>query len=570
MEDSRDLCLRRAVRVIESGIVDVRDHVRDPARLTTLFETVTLCDSSLAVKLGVHFTLFGGTIMHLGTERHQQAFVDGINTWGTPGSFAMTELGHGSNVQGVETIATYDKETQEFIIETPTEAAQKYWIGNAACNAQFTSVFAQLIINGENKGVHVFVVRVRNKDGSWAKNVRIGDNGHKMGLVGVDNGRFWFDRTRIPRENLLNRFADVSPDGSYSSPFDHNTKRFGAMVAPLVGGRVMIALGAVALSKVGLYIAIKYGLQRRQFEDGTGKETLILDYITMQRRLYPRLADTYAYNFALNWLKVLYAKPNQTADEVKTVHIMASGLKALATWHRSDTLQHARECCGGQGFSSYNRIGIMKTDSEVDLTYEGDNTVLLQQVARSQLADLKSGKLPAGKAPTVSKSSDMRNIKALVALLEWREVNLLQRAGQRLAQGVGAGKSQTDAWNSALDLSVASGRATVERVTLQRFEAIIDANPAQAEVLTPLAVMYGMGRVAADLGYFVSYGGLAAEPARGVSDEINGLCGVMHQNILVYVDAIDYPKYLISAPIAGDYVAANRFSNAREEPVLLC
>lgn len=90
------------------------------------------------------------------------------------------------------------------------------------------TVFAQLTVGGTWQGPHVFVVRIRNDDASPARGVRIEDNGPKMGLNGVDNGRIWFSQTRIPRDALLDRYASVSPDGVYSSPIPSVSSRFGA------------------------------------------------------------------------------------------------------------------------------------------------------------------------------------------------------------------------------------------------------------------------------------------------------------------------------------------------------
>jgi len=43
-------------------------------------------------------------------------------------------------------------------------------------------------------------------------------------------------------------------------------------------------------------------------------------------------------------------------------------------------LQECREACGGQGLKTENRIGHLKGEYDVQLTFEGDNNVLMQQV----------------------------------------------------------------------------------------------------------------------------------------------------------------------------------------------
>eukprot|EP00775_Hariotina_reticulata_P009657 gene9657-9817_t len=119
----------------------------------------------MAIKAGVHFTLCGGTICKLGTSKHHEAYLDRMNTLDLPGSFGMTELGHGSNVMGIETTAVYDKHSQEFVINTPNNEASKYWIGGTGQHGKLCAVFAQLTVDGDWKGPHVFIVRIRDDAG---------------------------------------------------------------------------------------------------------------------------------------------------------------------------------------------------------------------------------------------------------------------------------------------------------------------------------------------------------------------------------------------------------------------
>lgn len=76
----------------------------------------------------------------------------GIDSLEDVGCFGLTELGYGNNAVQMETTATYDKETKEFIVHTPTPLAQKYWITNGACHAHHIIVFSQLYIDGVNQG----------------------------------------------------------------------------------------------------------------------------------------------------------------------------------------------------------------------------------------------------------------------------------------------------------------------------------------------------------------------------------------------------------------------------------
>ena len=190
------------------------------------FETIAYHDLSLTIKFGVQFGLFGGSILALGSEGQKRRYLADAGTLALPGCFAMTERGHGSNVRDLQTTATYDTATQEFVINTPTDDDHKEWIGNAATHARLATVFAQLVVGEQRHGVHAFLVLLRDEVGSAMPRVRIGDSGHKLGLNGVDNGRIWFDNVRIPGENLLARFAQVSENGTYTSQIPSSSRRF--------------------------------------------------------------------------------------------------------------------------------------------------------------------------------------------------------------------------------------------------------------------------------------------------------------------------------------------------------
>ncbi|KAJ0439604.1 putative acyl-CoA oxidase [Helianthus annuus] len=346
MEHQREMTMKRINYLREQGAFDGWLTRKGPDAERSGFTrgiTFGVYDHSLGIKLGVHFFLWGGAIQFMGTKRHQDKWLKPTETYEVIGCFAMTELGHGSNVRGIETITRYDASTQEFIITTPCESAQKYWIGGAAnvsynrviltrlscilelmikqlnllcinictslCllvndtyvfvfqHATHAVVFSQLKINGVNQGVHAFIAQIRDANGNICPNVRIADCGHKIGLNGVDNGRIWFDNLRIPRENLLNSVADVSPDGQYSSAIKDPDQRFAAFLAPLLSGRVTIAAGSMNITKIGLAIAVRYSLSRRAFSIRPNEpEVLLLDYPSHQRRLLPLVAKTYVTN----------------------------------------------------------------------------------------------------------------------------------------------------------------------------------------------------------------------------------------------------------------------------------
>ena len=222
--------------------------------------------------------------------------------------------------------------------------------------------------------------------------IRIEDCGQKMGLNGVDNGRIWFDRVRIPRANLLNRFADVSADGTYSSAIENPDRRFFTMLGTLVQGRVSVGGAAINAAKVAIAIATTYAARRRQFEaTAPPQEDLLLDYGLHQRRLLPLLARTYALHFAqevvAGQLHEVFSGAVDDEHARRELESRAAGTKVLGTWHATRTIQECREACGGAGYLSVNRFAALKADTDVFTTFEGDNHVLLQLVAKGLLTD---------------------------------------------------------------------------------------------------------------------------------------------------------------------------------------
>src|SRR5690625_859646 len=271
------------------------------------FEELVLGDPSMQIKGGVQWGLFGSAVLHLGTEEHHQRWLPDIMDLTTPGVFAMTEIGHGSDGAAIGTTTTYDPNTAEFIINTPFRGAVKEFLGNAALHGQAAVVFAQLITEGVNHGVHAFYVPIRTQgpDGNLvtAEGVSAEDDGHKGGLNGIDNGRLAFDHVRIPRTNLLNRYGDVAPDGSYTSPIDSPGRRFFTMLGTLVQGRVSLSGASTVAAKMALATAVRYGEERRQFvTTDANNETVLMDYQRHQYRLIPKIARTYAAQFMHNQL----------------------------------------------------------------------------------------------------------------------------------------------------------------------------------------------------------------------------------------------------------------------------
>ena len=175
------------------------------------------------------------------------------------GCYAQTELGHGSDVAGLETTATFDREADEFVIHTPSRTATKWWPGDMGRMANHAVVFAQLVIEGNKYSVCPFIVQIRESDTHMpCKGIQCGDLGPKLGYLGKDNGWLSFDQVRIPRDQMLQRYVSVDREGSFSIEGDLRV-----LYSVMLAVRKQIIEGAAyTLSRVGL-IALRYSCVRR-------------------------------------------------------------------------------------------------------------------------------------------------------------------------------------------------------------------------------------------------------------------------------------------------------------------
>jgi acyl-CoA oxidase len=554
------------------------------------FETLALGDLSVLVKVGVQFGLFGGAILQLGTKSHHDAYLADLVSGRTMGCFAMTETGHGSNVQALGTVATYDAGAEEFVITTPDDASRKDYIGNAAAHAELAAVFAQLEVDGVRHGVHAFVVPIRS-GGEVVDGVRIEDCGPKMGLNGVDNGRIWFDGVRVPRTALLNQFAEVTPEGRYLSPIDNPNKRFFTMLGTLVQGRVCVGGAGINAAKVALTIATRYAVRRRQFEaTSPDEEQLLLDYGMHQRRLFPLIARTYALHFAqevvAGQLHEVFSGPGPTeegGDEHarRMLESRAAGTKALGTWHATRTIQECREACGGAGYLSANRFTALKADTDVFTTFEGDNHVLLQLVAKGLLTDyagefedmdqLGMARFVAGLAveTVVERTAVHKLVQSVrdllpggdtwdqeaglldpnyqLAMLRFREEHMIGGVARRLKRGIDQGMNAGAVFSRVQDHVIAAARAHTERLVLEAFVAKTAALPdGDLKVaLNLLCDLHALTTIEADRAWFMEHGRLSSARSKAISREVSRLCRKVRPLAVDLVDAFGVPEEML-------------------------
>ena len=325
----------------------------------------------------------------LHTDRHSKYF-DMIDDSSVVGCFCLTELGYGNNAIKMETTATYDDSSKEFIINTPTVLSQKYWITNGFKHSNHALVFGQTIVKGKNEGLSAFLVPIRDKDMNELPGVEITDMGHKMGLNGVDNAALMFKNVRIPRVNMMNKFTDVDENGTYSSKFKSIGQRFFGVTERLLSGRICIASMQVGGARACLYIAITYAKKRLAVGPKGESDTPIFYYQLQQNALMPCLARSMALGLFHNFCKDIYQNPKGYEDELLMLCCID---KTMNGWNLERTASICRERCGGQGYLSNNKFGDYICVAHAGLTAEGDNRVLMVKICKDMLTNhIKKGK----------------------------------------------------------------------------------------------------------------------------------------------------------------------------------
>ena len=536
----------------------------------SIMEALSYHDLSMVIKFGVQFGLFGMSVYFLGTDKHHKKYLKDIGSLQLPGCFAMTETGHGSNVKGILTTATYHHESKTFLIHTPDESARKEYIGNAAMHGQMATVFAKLIINNTDYGVSAFLVPLRDSQGHTLPGITIKDCGKKMGLNGVDNGIIYFNKVEIPKENMLDRFAGVDEQGKFPSPIASDNRRFFTMLGTLVGGRIGIPRSGNSASKSGLAIAIKYGDQRRQFGPENATEVPILNYRTHQRRLMPLLANVYALHFALLHLTERFL--NRSEEDMQEIEALAAGLKAFTTWNTTATLQECREACGGKGYLSENRIDALKNDSDIYTTFEGDNTVLMQLVAKSRLTEFKQefsnmnlfGILNYVAEQAKTSLTEMNPITVRntdeghlldpefqLNAFSYRERDILTSAAKRLKKHLDSGMDSFDAFNLVQNHLVNVGFAFIERVILEQFVLQVEQtnDPGCKAMLKKLCDLFALSQIEKNKGWYLEHDYMTGTKTKAIRKLVNRLCWEVRQEAVPLVEAFKIPASCLSAPI---------------------
>jgi acyl-CoA oxidase len=369
---------------------------------------------------------------------------------------------------------------------------------------------------------------------------------------------------------MLDRFASVNEKGVFESPIPSDNRRFFTMLGTLVGGRIGIPRSALAAAKSGLTITIKYSDQRRQFGPEGESEVPILNYRMHQRRLLPPLAKAYAVHFALQYLTKRFL--NRTEVEMQEIEALAAGLKAYSTWSTTAILQECREACGGKGYLSENRIGALKNDTEIYTTFEGDNTVLMQLVAKNRLSEFRKSFGDMGsldiinyvfenaktaiteKNPLITRKTDKEHLldsEFHLQAFEHREHSIVASAAKRIKKLIDDGLAPYDAFNVVQHHLIEVAEAYLERVVLEQFQIAIATikDEKVKDILNSLNQLYALSQIEKNKAWYLEDGYMEPVKTKAIRKMVNQLCWDIRPSAVALVDAFAIPDSCLAAPI---------------------
>ncbi|KAI4315227.1 hypothetical protein L6164_028061 [Bauhinia variegata] len=546
-------------------IIELRLTEEEASRLRSFVDEPAFTD--------LHWGMFVPAIKGQGTEEQQKKWLPLAYKMQIIGCYAQTELGHGSNVQGLETTATFDPQTDEFVIHSPTLTSFKWWPGGLGKISTHAVVYARLITDGQDYGVNGFIVQLRSLDDHLPlPGITIGDIGMKFGNGAyntMDNGVLKFDHVRIPRDQMLMRVSQVTRDGKYVQSNVPRQLLYGTMVYVR---QTIVSDASVALSRA-VCIATRYSAVRRQFgSQNGGPESQVIDYKTQQARLFPLLASAYAFRFVGEWLKWLYTDVTQRlqANDFSTLpeaHACTAGLKSLTTSATADGIEECRKLCGGHGYLCSSGLPELFAVYVPACTYEGDNIVLLLQVARhlmKTISQLQSGKKPVGTTAymgrlghlmqcktDVQKAEDWLKPKAVLQAFEARAARMSVACAQNLSNFTNPEEGFHELAADLAEAAVAHCQLIVVSKFIEKLQQDIPGKGVKQQ-LEILCSVYALFLLHKHQGDFLSTGSITSRQSSLANDQLRTLYSQVRPNAIALVDAFNYTDHYLSS-ILGRY-----------------
>ncbi|GIX76895.1 peroxisomal acyl-coenzyme A oxidase 3 [Caerostris extrusa] len=567
-QQHRHLCFQRMKRLMEYEFFTQDEFLANPLLAQGLLICIGMYDWSLCTKRSVSYEV--NIFVFIVIFDCALFFVGALRSSGMKKHLDLM-----SDLEQFQMI--------EFVVNTPDLEATKVWVGSLGQIATHAVLYAQLYTPDHKcHGLHSFIIPIRDpKTLLPYPGITVGDMGPKVGLNGVDNGFISFTNYRVPRQCLLSRTGDVTPDGRYVTPFRDPNKRFGASMGTLSLARVFIInMGLSNLQKC-LPISIRYSAVRRQFGPAEKKSGLFWNincsnggyYHTWLQLMFCIISLHLSVVILLIFKCRFYLERKHLSCPRKAaeLHALCSAAKPLAGWLARDAIQESREACGGHGYLQAAGFGSFRNDNDANCTYEGDNNVLLQQTSNYLLGLMKRKELEKGlrfELQSISFLSDIDDIlryKLSVGTLEdlkkpveilssykWLVCYLLKQSSEKLKNELKYNDPFTSRSRTQVYYCRSLSIAYVEHEFLQRFADFISeqSHPGTVEVLTQLFQLYGLWSMEKHLSVFYE-GNYCTTPLASqlIKEGILQLCEDIKDQAVSLADAISPPDFILNSSL---------------------
>ncbi|WP_237404787.1 acyl-CoA dehydrogenase [Actinacidiphila reveromycinica] len=594
LPDRSELAYER-LRVVNDTIGSVEEFVGSTTRLVALHEWLGMVDGSVTTLATIHYNLFLGSLLRLdpGRALDPAPFVR-LHDYG---AVLITELGYGNNAADLETTATYRPETDDLVLHTPTAGAQKFMPNTGPSGGRKSGlVAARLIVRGQNCGIHLFFVPLRDDRGPLP-GIRIRRLSEIPGSA-VDHAITSFDRVVLPRSALLaGEDAELTAEGAFHSAVGSRRRRFLRSIQRVTTGKLCLSGAAVGGARSALAIAVRYAHHRQTFAPAGRAGVSVFAYRCHQTRLLGAVARAYAATFLLReavrdcgrrddgefaetWAGAGSTGTGSTADTVPgeptgidepdggpggsrgsggpgdsvdsaEVDVLVAAAKGWITWQSRDIAMECRERCGAQGLLSANRIVDLITPIESTITAEGDNLVIWTKAAADMLTG-RGYRPPAGAAvPPGPPTGTLTDSRLLLGVLSRHEAQCLRRARDRLGR---PSTGPMDRWNHAVNPALDLVDAYATRRAAEAYLAAVDriGDAATRGTLDRLFQLFALQRLAPHAGELLADGHLTAEAVRGIGPAVDRITAELAPHALTLVDAFAIPDEVLEAPIATE------------------
>ncbi|KAG5667344.1 hypothetical protein PVAND_015327 [Polypedilum vanderplanki] len=547
---------------------------------------ITPCINIDGNPIMLHYGMFPFAFQTLANEEQRSEWIPKIVDCKVFGTYAQTELGHGTFVRGLETTATYDPKTKEFIINTPSLSAYKFWPGNLGHTANHTVVFAQLYIQGQCHGVQPFVMRIRDQETHKPlPGIKVGDIGNKLGFDTVSNGYLAFDNVRIPLKNMLMGNSKVTPDGKFIK-LNNPLLNYGVMLYT----RVCIILDATLHISKAATIATRYSMVRRQSPiNPNDPEPKIIEHVTQQYKIFPAIAKSIMFKIVADYLA---EKRVQVTEELKRgnlkslpeLHALSCCLKAVCTNEAVQTIETCRLACGGHGFMNASGFYSLYKFAVTIQHYEGDNTILLLQTARYLMKSFDK----ATKAEILD--DGVKYLKIFIELNEKRQNFENSIFGILRAFQIAAAGKIYSAWKNIeekkkfMTVEEATNRTGIELIKAAKFHCYVNileitmrfieksiekVSPALGLVLKNIFEFYATDMMLNNIGEILKFVNITNDDIEKLQMRIEVLLKFLRTSAIGIVDGFDFSDQSLSSTI-GAYdgnVYENIFAAAKKSPL---